>query len=188
MYFFLCRFVELSGDIPDISDFLALLAEMHKRSESKSPSGLFGFHVTGYGGRMPVPYPLSKTWEAYVTKCLEALFDSEEMIQGPDTELQSLRPSLILKVIPRLIRPLETNGRVIQPTLCHGDLWDGNVSKDAATGEPKAFDAVPTYAHNECKQYRHTLAYKCSVSQSVSKMLTIVYQTIWHRSLFRAIA
>lgn len=152
VYFFICRFVELSGDIPDISDFPALLAKMHKRPESKSPTGLFGFHITSHGGRMPVPYPLSKTWEECFTRCLEALFNAEEAIQGIDSEMQSLRRSLFFKVIPRLLRPLESNGRVLRPTLCHGDLWDGNASIDAATGEPKVFDAVPTYAHNECEQ------------------------------------
>lgn len=153
IYFLVCRFVELSGDIPDVSDFPALLAKMHKRPESRSPTGLFGFDITSYGGRLPVPYPLGKTWEECLTKCLQTMFDTEEAVQGPDTDMQSLRQRLFSKVVPRLIRPLETDGRVLQPTLCHGDLWDGNASMDASTGEPKVFDPVPLYAHNECEQH-----------------------------------
>ena len=40
------------------------------------------------------------------------------------------------KVIPRLLRPLETGGRQIKPSLVHGDLYSGNVSVDAVTGGP----------------------------------------------------
>ncbi len=55
------------------------------------------------------------------------------------------------KVIPRLLRPLETEGRNIQPRIVHGDMWDGNTSVDATTDKPVIFDASGMYAHNECK-------------------------------------
>ena len=65
--------------------------------------------------------------------------------------MQQLSERLISKVIPRLLRPLETGGRQIQPRLVHGDLWDGNTSTDIATDMPVIFDAASFYAHNECK-------------------------------------
>ncbi|KAK3315093.1 hypothetical protein B0H66DRAFT_642375 [Apodospora peruviana] len=52
-------------------------------------------------------------------------------------------------VIPRLLRPLETEGRTLIRTLVHGDLWDGNASVDVSTGRPLIFDPTPLYAHNE---------------------------------------
>lgn len=58
------------------------------------------------------------------------------------------------KVILRLLRPLETGGRSIRPTLIHGDLWHGNAETDAETGQPIIFDAASFYAHNECKTLR----------------------------------
>ena len=66
-------------------------------------------------------------------------------------ELQTLFGQLISKVIPRLLRPLETGGRQIKPCLVHGDLYSGNVSVDAVTGGPILYDATCLYAHNECE-------------------------------------
>lgn len=55
------------------------------------------------------------------------------------------------KIIPRLLRPLESEGRTLTPCIVHGDLWDGNASVDVNTGHPMIFDGTPLYAHNECK-------------------------------------
>lgn len=151
VYFLLIRFYELSGDIPDVSDFPALLAKIQMRPEAKSKTGDFGFPITTYGGRNPTVYPMGKSWETTLAGSLEAAFIAEEETQGPDAEMTRLRDSLFNKVIPRLIRPLETEGRSVDPILCHGDLWDGNASIDAATGDPKIFDPAPLWAHKECK-------------------------------------
>lgn len=48
--FYICRYYELSDDIPDVSDFPALLAEMHKRPAGLSPTGEFGLNLVTYGG------------------------------------------------------------------------------------------------------------------------------------------
>ena len=69
--------------------------------------------------------------------------------QGPSEELEELCEPLLEKVIPRLLRPLETGGRHIEPCLVHGDMWYGNVSSETDTGEPIVFDATAVYAHNE---------------------------------------
>jgi protein-ribulosamine 3-kinase len=76
---------------------------------------------------------------------------SIEEVHGPDVEWRELLEVTINKVVPRLLRPLETGGRQIQPRLVHGDLYAGNVSVDVVTGAPILFDATCLYAHNECK-------------------------------------
>lgn len=149
--FFVCRYHELSGDIPDVEDFPMLLAEMHKSEKAKSPTGEFGFGKVTYGGRNPVFFPMSKTWEECFSAGLSATFDLEESTHGPDSELTELREGVMTKVIPRLLRPLETEGRSVIPTFVHGDLWDGNASVDVNTGKPMIFDATPLWAHNECE-------------------------------------
>jgi protein-ribulosamine 3-kinase len=53
------------------------------------------------------------------------------------------------KVVPRLLLPLQSNGRVLKPCLLHGDCWDGNTATDAQTGEAFVFDACSFYGHNE---------------------------------------
>lgn len=146
-YFFLCRFHELSDNIPDVADFTRLVAELHKRAAS--PTGEFGFPLVMYGGKNPQHFPMSKTWEECFSKGMEMLFDLEEEVQGPEEELAQLRKGFFELIIPRLLRPLETEGRTLTPRLVHGDLWDGNASVDVNTGGPMIFDALPLYAHNE---------------------------------------
>jgi len=78
-------------------------------------------------------------------------FEREIAIQGPDPELDKLVPVILDKVIPRLLRPLQTEGRIVKPSLVHGDLWYANTGIDADTDKPLVFDACCFYAHNECK-------------------------------------
>jgi hypothetical protein len=84
-----------------------------------------------------------------------------------------LREGIMEKVIPRLLRPLETDGNQIQPCLVHGDLWDGNTSVDGATGKPLIFDACSSYAHHECEFQR--------IPHSIEAILTVPswLQTNW---------
>ena len=77
---------------------------------------------------------------------------NEEKSQGPDEEMQQLCDKVLTKVVPRLLRPLETGGRSIQPRLVHGDIWDGNVSTSTETDSPVIFDATCIYGHNESKR------------------------------------
>lgn len=154
-YFFVVRYHELTEDIPDVSDFPALVAEMHKRGPS--PTGKFGFPYITYGGKNPQFFPPSDTWEECFAKGMEHMFELEEQTHGPDDELNELKKGLFDKIIPRLLRPLETDGRKLTPRLVHGDLWDGNASVDVNTGHPMIFDATVFYAHNECESLRQSL-------------------------------
>lgn len=53
------------------------------------------------------------------------------------------------KVVPRLLLPLQSDGRVLKPSLVHGDCWDGNTTMDTCTGEALVFDVCSFYGHNE---------------------------------------
>ena len=89
------------------------------------------------------------TWELFFSRYISRIFDLEKELQGPDPKVQELTKQILEKVIPRLLRPLETGGRTIQPRLIHGDLWDGNTSTNKATNKPIIFDSGCIYAHNE---------------------------------------
>ena len=65
--------------------------------------------------------------------------------------MQQLCQGIFDKVIPRLLRPLETGGRQIQPRLIHGDIWAGNASTNVDTNLPVIYDGACLYAHNESK-------------------------------------
>ncbi|KAJ4300150.1 hypothetical protein N0V88_002819 [Collariella sp. IMI 366227] len=156
VYFFVCRFHEFSDGVPRVTAFPKLVAEFHRRSKPPGPAqsktGKFGFDMITYGGRNPQDFPLCDTWEESFTRGLGKLFDLEaETHKGEEggDDMQRLRKGIMDKVIPRLLRPLETEGRTLTPTLVHGDLWDGNASVDGTTGQSMFFDATPLWAHNE---------------------------------------
>ena len=149
IHFFLCSFVDMTDDLPDPNKLGAMLADLHQRTVS--PNGKYGFSVPTYQGTIPQRVDWQDTWEVFFSNMMRRILDHELASQGPDEELDQLTQALLEKVIPRLLRPLETGGRKIQPRLVHGDIWDGNTSTDAATDLPVIFDATCLYAHNESK-------------------------------------
>lgn len=147
VHFFLCSFVDMTDDIPDLETFPPKVAELHRKAIS--PNGKYGFPVPTYQGQIPQEVAWKDTWEEFFLASLKRILAVEEASQGSDAEMKQLTEALIAKVVPRLLRPLETGGRQIQPRLIHGDMWDGNTSTDITTNIPKIFDATCIYAHNE---------------------------------------
>lgn len=148
-HFSLCQFREMIDEMPDPHDFTARLAALHQNSES--PNGQFGFHITTFSGNLPQINDWETSWEIYFTKSMRLALDLELEAKGPDPEFDTLVPILFDKVIPRLLRPLESEGRSVKPSLVHGDLWYAISGIDVDTGESLIFDACSFYAHNECK-------------------------------------
>lgn len=149
IHFFLSDFHELDDQLCSLDTFPKLIAEVHSRRIS--PNGKFGFPVTTYQGRLPQDPTPCDTWEECFTRNIDIMFEHELAAQGHDEEFAKLRETLRAKVVPRLLRPMETAGRTVVPRLVHGDLWEGNAGTDLDTGVPKIFDACSLYAHNECK-------------------------------------
>lgn len=56
---------------------------------------------------------------------------------------------LVSEVVPQLLEPLQSDGRVLKPCLVHGDLWEANTGLNSKTGLPVVFDASVMYAHHE---------------------------------------
>lgn len=124
-YFFLCDFIEMTNDLPDAAEFCTQLAELH--SISKSPTGKFGFQIPTCHGRFPQFLDWDSSWESFFRKLLaDALrLDYEE--NKPWPELYAISERVLNKVIPKLLGPLEAEGRTVKPCLIHGDLWEGNI-------------------------------------------------------------
>lgn len=138
----------MTDDMPDPHKFASRLARLHQ--SSKSPNGKFGFHMTTFSGNLPQMTEWESSWEAFFAKNLRFALDLEIEAKGYDAEFDVLVPAIFERVIPRLLRPLETDGRSIKPSLIHGDLWYANSGMDVDTDEPLVFDACCFYAHNEC--------------------------------------
>jgi protein-ribulosamine 3-kinase len=149
-HFYLAAFVDMIQKHPDKSKFCSALAKLHKDS-MKFSNGLFGFHVVTYAGNMYQAVEWTGSWEELFIKSIKAFAVQEREIHGPSDELDKLLSAYYEKVCPRLLRPLQTGGRMIKPTLIHGDIWYGNIATKAENGEPIAFDPSVFWAHNECE-------------------------------------
>ncbi len=147
-HFFIRKFAEMTTDLPSPRQFAARLAALHL--DSKSPQGKFGFHLNNFMGNLSQNNEWEESWEKFFTNVLRHTLSLELAAQGPEPEFDILVPVIFDKVIPRLLRPLETGGRSVKPSLVHGDLWFANTGVDVNTGEPVVFDACCFYAHNEC--------------------------------------
>lgn len=78
----------------------------------------FVVHVVTYNGNLPQLNKWTDTWEEYFTSNFKHFLEMEHRSQGPATEeFAELSKAMVEKVIPRLLRPLETEGRHIEPSL-----------------------------------------------------------------------
>ncbi|GKZ34032.1 hypothetical protein AbraIFM66950_004167 [Aspergillus brasiliensis] len=146
-HYYFCRFYEFAEHAPEPTEFCRKVAFLHSRSES--PNGKFGFHLVTYNGDLPQENGYTDTWEEFFTVGFRHMINMNIERGGPWPELEGLDTAIIEKVIPRLLRPLETEGRSIKPSLVHGDLWCGNAAINSATGRPLIYDPASFYAHNE---------------------------------------
>ncbi|KAF2232194.1 hypothetical protein EV356DRAFT_450641, partial [Viridothelium virens] len=146
-HYYLCKFYELAEELPEPKDFCAKVAALH--ANSVSPNGKFGFHVVTYNGDLPQENGYTDTWEECFKNGFEHMLNMNIKRGGPWDEMECLKSNMLEKVIPRLLRPLETRGRSVKPALVHGDLWCGNVAIDTQTDIPLIYDPSSFYAHNE---------------------------------------
>lgn len=148
IHFFVSEFIEMTDDVPDTS-LMASLADLHSRAIS--PNGKYGFSIQTVQRTVPQYTAWTDSWEEFFANSLKRVFEFEEKTHGPDKELKTLERAILQKVVPRLLRPLETGGRSIKPRLIHGDIWDGNASTRVADDSPVLFDASCVYAHSEAE-------------------------------------
>ncbi|KAH6649469.1 Fructosamine kinase-domain-containing protein [Chaetomium tenue] len=146
-YFYLCKYHNFTDALPQPGPLCAKLAELH--NSDTSPDGKFGFHCTTFNGDMPQKNDWCDTWESFFTGALRYVLQVREERAGPNATLDALLPALYHKVIPRLLRPMESNGRELRPSLVHGDLWFGNTAVERCSGNVIVFDPAGFYGHNE---------------------------------------
>jgi protein-ribulosamine 3-kinase len=146
-YFFLMEFCDLETGQVDPASFCARLAELH--TTSNSPDGRFGFHLVTCHGPNAQNTDWNEDWCYYFTRLLEQFFYREIASNGSDDEYENMFETLKSVVIPKILKPLQADGRTLKPSLIHGDLWEENTDTDLVTGEPLVFDAAAHYAHNE---------------------------------------
>jgi len=130
-------------ELPPAPEFAAVIAKL------SLPNGKFGFHVPT-SQSLQLDDSWCDTWEEFFTRPMRGMVDLERSIQGHSDELQVLAEQMYTKVIPRLLHPMETGGRALNPVLLHGDLWHGNVGINTETYQPILYDCYAFYSHHEC--------------------------------------
>ncbi|KAI0115524.1 Fructosamine kinase-domain-containing protein [Nemania sp. FL0031] len=148
IYFLVEDFVTIptTRPLPSPELLAARLAQLHR--QGKSPTGKFGFPVVTCDGVFPHPVEWQDDWAAFFAELLRSRVNMDVKASGPWPEMERAAEQVITKVIPKLLGSLQWNGRPIEPSLIHGDLWEGNVTVNAS-GEPVLYDAGSYYAHNE---------------------------------------
>ena len=119
-HFFLSLFQNFTGELPDIPLFYKKVTQICLKSVS--PTGKFSFPVTTHHGNFPRYNVWNTSWEDFFAQSLDRILKLEIDTQGPNKDIKELRNPLFKKVIPRLLRPLKTEGRSIKPSLIYGDL------------------------------------------------------------------
>ncbi|KAI9718674.1 MAG: hypothetical protein M1828_006609 [Chrysothrix sp. TS-e1954] len=147
-FFLLLEFKEVGLQPPNPVSFTTYLSQLHERSVS--PTGKFGFHTSTCNGKFT---QYTDCWysswaELYGKQFAHQVKHNEENL-GSWPVFYALCKLLIDRVVPRLLVPLQSSGRVLKPCLVHGNLWDENTATDMTTGEPFIFDASSFYGHNE---------------------------------------
>ncbi|KAL1801223.1 hypothetical protein ACET3X_001565 [Alternaria dauci] len=146
-YFFLSEYIDMSDKMPDPDQLCKKLARLHR--ESTSPTGHYGFHVTTCQGRASQSVALEEKWTKFFIKLLRHVIDVDFDLNGAWDGLDRAERRLIQIVIPRLLDALTEGGRKIEPSLIHGDLWEGNIGTAIDGGNVYIFDSAAFYAHNE---------------------------------------
>lgn len=163
--FFLLDFVDMiDDDTPTADSYMAPVIQLALKSMRKgSPNGKFGFGVNTRFGHLPQTNDWESSWEVWWTKHMKFILDREEQVRGPHTpEVVQLKKIFVEKVLPRYLRPLESDGRLVKPCLLHTDLWPGNVKYKLDNATVSIFDGNGLWGHNEgrCRETLNFILWK----------------------------
>lgn len=151
IHFFLTEFIDMIEDIiPGPEEYMAPVVALHFRTKDKSPTGQFGFHANTAYGNLLQNNTWESSWEVFWTRVMKEAFEMEEHARGPhDEKLNSLKAAWFNDVLPRYLRPLESNGRSVKPCLVHADLWPGNCRYKMDMDSVCVYDANAFWGHSE---------------------------------------
>ncbi|EGY22787.1 uncharacterized protein VDAG_04225 [Verticillium dahliae VdLs.17] len=147
VYFFVMEFLNMRPTMPNPVVFCHLIAEVHQKSVS--PNGMFGFPVPTCQGRIIQGNVWTSSWRECYHALITEAYDEAMKINGPWAEFEAAFARLRRYVIPALLDPLQSHGRILKPCLVHGDLWEENAGVNIDTQQPVVFDPSCMYAHNE---------------------------------------
>jgi protein-ribulosamine 3-kinase len=147
-HFFLSQFVEFHDpDLPDVKSAVALVAKLHGASAGTSHQ--FGTPVPLFDGILKYIDGWQPTWPRIFARILFQMCHYNCRTNGLWNDLHAAIVPIIQVVLPRLLNELEKDGRRIEPTFIHGDLWNGNFGLAKDTNKLYMFDSSGYYADHE---------------------------------------
>lgn len=148
-FFVIMDFLYLFAEQPDPTKITRLIADLHKKTQGQSPENKFGFYVPNCHGKVICPNEWDSSWSSYFARFIKIFHDLDLETNGTYPGYEEAFASLTTHVIPRLLGALQAEGRVLIPSLVHGDLWHENIASNEETGEPMLYDPNTFFAHNE---------------------------------------
>lgn len=141
-------FVTTIKTLPPPPDLCSHVAVIHRSSMSPANKEFRFLTHSHYAETLGFKqgYPL---WETFFANLLLILRESAEAECLAWLRLHQGLETLITKTVPRLLGPLQSENRNIQPCLVHGNLSANNIATHIDTGEPVSFNPAALYAHNE---------------------------------------
>lgn len=122
--FFLTTYRQLKEKTPTQSQLVDVLTQLH--SLSSSLTGKFGFYVS-------LRNEWCDRWESGTAASSGRISHGNRVCEEDDVEFNRVAGEFFVKVIPRLLRLLQSGGRSIKPTLVHGGIWHGYAQVDVYT-------------------------------------------------------
>ena len=110
------------------------------------------------------------------------MLEDEERSHGVDEEINKLKEAMFEKVIPRLLWPLETESKRIEPCLLHSDVWPRNVKPHAETKKVMMFVSCAFWGHHQCNSNTSMVCYDKQCEVYVKKFINmLVILTPWQK-------
>ncbi|KAK0711870.1 Fructosamine/Ketosamine-3-kinase, partial [Lasiosphaeris hirsuta] len=161
-YFYLASFIEFETlELPDISATAQTVAKLH--ISSMGASDAFGSPIPMYDGLFCHVNGWEKDWSVLFSKMLWQVYLLDESINGFSEECNILVIQTLGILVPRLLGHLDRSVGRIRPCFIHGDLWEGNIGKEVASGRHYIFGSNGYYGHHEMElAYWRTKHHKMS--------------------------
>ncbi|KAI0428171.1 Fructosamine/Ketosamine-3-kinase [Xylaria sp. FL1042] len=149
LHFYICDFVDLVDEVPSPAQWAEAAVALHKRSQWAE--GEFGFHCPTHVANVLIDNIWDSSWEVVWTHQMKSLLHQDEALHGLDEEYSQLQATFFDVVVPRYLRPLESNGRSITPCLVHSNLWPGNIKPRVGSDVICMFDSCACWGHHEAE-------------------------------------
>ncbi|CRL30297.1 Fructosamine/Ketosamine-3-kinase [Penicillium camemberti] len=145
-YFIVCDFVHSSPNLPSPAGLSMQLARIHQVSQRTDK---FGCDEPRHQAGICLAPARYSRWADCFRSLIITFLNQDIAVNEKWPAYEAAFEVLICRTIPRLLLPLQNNGRQILPTLVHGNLSAKHTRIRFSDGMPVLFRPHAMYAHQE---------------------------------------